>query len=558
MDVLPHVIGIWYINIEKEESEYIPHNMNSRKDTRKTDMIIIAVMIFLAAMIFCRIVTPNLNKESDQLPENIYDSLESYDGKTMGTLAGSKFEDDTREHFPNSNILYFSTPADLYAALITHKIDAFAMNEFTMMQMSREHLDIDWLPEYLNTRYRYFGFSKTAKGEELCRQMDIMLAEYNANGTMDSLESKWYCADESLKVVDTSGLTGENGVLCVGISTGDEPYNYVQNNQYTGFNVDLVTQFAERYGYGIEYVDTDPKGLLLGITSGKFDMLATAISYSEERAQSILFSDPAMRYNSVLAVRSKPNYEEEKQGFFTKIADSFEKNFIRENRWMLIFQGLGITCLITALAAIFGTAFSFGLCMFRRTQSALANGIADLCVKVLQGTPIVVVLLILYYVVFSNSGLDAVWVAVIGFTLHFGAYNSETLRSGIEGIDPGQREAALALGHTENQAFFHFVLPLAIKRIMPVYRGEVITLLKGTAVAGYISVTDLTKMSDIIQSRTYEAFFPLIATAIIYFILSWLISMSLSLLMNRIDPRRRKGRVKNEFVKNRTFEKRIS
>ena len=140
----------------------------------------------------------------------------------------------------------------------------------------------------------------------------------------------------------------------------------------------------------------------------------------------------------------------------------------------------------------------------------------------------------------SGSGISAVWVAVIGFTLNFGAYVSEILRSGIDSIDGGQREAAIALGYTENRAFFKFVFPQAALRQLPVYRGEIVSLLKSTSIVGYIAIQDLTKMSDIIRSRTYEAFFPLIAVAIIYFILAGILTTVVNRLGKGIDPRRRK------------------
>ena len=124
--------------------------------------------------------------------------------------------------------------------------------------------------------------------------------------------------------------------------------------------------------------------------------------------------------------------------------------------------------------------------------------------------------------------------------MNFGAYASEIMRSGIEGIDVGQREAALALGYTENQAFFKFIFPQAAVRFLPVYRGEIVSLLKSTSIVGYIAIQDLTKMSDIIRSRTYEAFFPLIATAIIYFVLAWIISLMLKFVLKAVDKRSRK------------------
>ena len=163
----------------------------------------------------------------------------------------------------------------------------------------------------------------------------------------------------------------------------------------------------------------------------------------------------------------------------------------------------------------------------------------------------VVLLMILYYVILGKSGLEAVWVAIIGFSLNFGAYASEIMRSGIESIDGGQREAALALGYSENQAFFRFIFPQASVRFLPVYNGEIVSLLKSTSIVGYIAIQDLTKMGDIIRSRTYEAFFPLIATAIIYFILAWIISLILKFILKKVSPKRKRG-TENQRDKNRT------
>ena len=120
------------------------------------------------------------------------------------------------------------------------------------------------------------------------------------------------------------------------------------------------------------------------------------------------------------------------------------------------------------------------------------------------------------------------------------------MNAGYKSVDPGQREAALALGFTERGAFTSFVLPQAALTILPVYRGEMISLLKSTSVAGFIAIRDLTKMSDIIRSRTYEAFFPLILTALIYFALSWLITKAVVMLTRSMDPRTHR---KNEEFK---------
>ena len=123
------------------------------------------------------------------------------------------------------------------------------------------------------------------------------------------------------------------------------------------------------------------------------------------------------------------------------------------------------------------------------------------------------------------------------------------MRSGIDSVDRGQREAAIALGFTERQAFFDFIFPQAAVTFLPVYRGELVTLLKGTSIVGYISILDLTKMSDIIRSRTYEAFFPLLATALIYFALAWVISVLMSALLSRADWKSEKNIAKRRAGK---------
>ncbi|MCR5795810.1 MAG: amino acid ABC transporter permease [Solobacterium sp.] len=205
-------------------------------------------------------------------------------------------------------------------------------------------------------------------------------------------------------------------------------------------------------------------------------------------------------------------------------------------------RGITTTCLITVCSVLVGTLLAFAVCLLRRTGSKLANLLSDIYVRLLQGTPTVVLLMILFYVVFARTGLSAVTVAIIGFALNLGAYGSEILRSGIGAVDPGQREAALAVGYSENQAFFRFILPQAAMNFLPVYRGEIVSLLKSTSVVGYISVQDLTKMSDIIRSRTYEAFFPLIITAALYFLLAWIITLGIACLLKKIDPKRGRKR----------------
>ena len=167
----------------------------------------------------------------------------------------------------------------------------------------------------------------------------------------------------------------------------------------------------------------------------------------------------------------------------------------------------------------------------RMSRHAWLQRIAKVYIDLMRGTPVLVLLMLMYYVVMAPLDATGIVVAIITFAMNTAAYISEMLRTTIQGIDRGQTEAGLALGFTPRQTFFKIVLPQVIRAVLPVYQGEVVSLLKGTSIVGYIAVTDMTRASDLIRSRTFDAFFPLIVTAIIYFLMAWLIGLLLTSLV---------------------------
>ena len=210
-----------------------------------------------------------------------------------------------------------------------------------------------------------------------------------------------------------------------------------------------------------------------------------------------------------------------------KIAESFNNNFIQDNRYEILIDGLKTTLIITFFAVLIGTLLGGLICWARMSRRKWVQSIAKAYIDIMRGTPVLVMLMIMYYVIMAPLDTSGVMVAIITFAMNTSAYICEMLRTSIQGIDRGQTEAGLSLGFTKSQTFFHIVLPQAVKNMIPVYQGEVISLLKSTSIVGYVAVIDLTKASDIIRARTFDAFFPLITIAIIYFIISWLIGLAL-------------------------------
>ncbi|MBO7675498.1 MAG: ABC transporter permease subunit [Atopobiaceae bacterium] len=482
-------------------------------------------------------------------------TVASFDGKRAGVTTGSFHDSVVAECLPASEVSNYDTYTDLLEALRSDKIDYFLASTEVAGNLKESAQDIGTVSEPVKMLDIGAMFAKTEAGDKLKAQMDEFITKIKADGTLDAIYAQWSDADQNSAPVDMSGLTGEAGTLRFATSGTKVPVSFQVGDQIAGSDPDIAVRFCREYGYNIEVSTVNTAGIIPGITTGVYDFSLSDMVITAERQESVNFSVPYHQTELLLVARkadldaaktgdgtsangsSAQQDAQEQPDFFQSIAISFDKNFIREDRWKLIVEGIQTTCLITALAVAFGSLLAFGICLFRRTGSRLANLVSDIFVRLLQGTPTVVLLMILYYVVFGRIGLGGVWVAVIGFTLNFGAYGSEIMRSGINSVDAGQREAALALGYTERQAFYDFIFPQAAVRFLPVLRGEAVSLLKSTSVVGYIAVQDLTKMSDIIRSRTYEAFFPLIATALIYFALAWLITMAVRLLLKRVDPR---------------------
>ncbi len=218
----------------------------------------------------------------------------------------------------------------------------------------------------------------------------------------------------------------------------------------------------------------------------------------------------------------------------TSIGDSFYRNLIREDRWLELLKGLGVTLEIALFALIIGTVIGVILALMRTSQSRLLQGIAGFYVTVVRGIPLVTQLLIIYFIVFAKISIDGVWVAIIAFGINSGGYMCEILRSGIQAVDRGQLEAGRSLGLNYWQSMFSIVLPQAVKNVLPAYTNEFVVLIKETAIVGYIAVEDLTKVADIIRSRTFDAFFPLFTAAAIYLVVTLFFAKMFRLLERRL------------------------
>ena len=473
---------------------------------------------------------------ADSIPE--FSSIMELEGKTVGYNVGTVDDLTVKDHIPDTKSLYFNSLTDRIAALEACKIDATIGGEPAMRRAMREHPTLAVIPEAI--AHSDYGFA-FAKGSTLTSRFDEILREMESDGKLSAAWDKWVVSDRTKKDMPQQTWPGKNGVLHYWTRSDSEPICYIgEDNQVMGYEPDILLQVAEKLDMRVEITTANFDALMPSLQTRKSDVVSGHMTMTEERREIVDFSYPAYREPLVALVRAKDDGTQKTGGFLSGLKESFQRTFIRENRFRLILSGLGITVLLSVLSCLFGLVFGFCLCMIRRSRFKPGRVFAAVFVRIVQGTPIVVLLMILFYVVFGKVSISGIVVSVIGFSVNFGAYSSEMIRSGIEAVPAGQAEAGAALGYTPFQCFWKIIFPQAAVHFIPVLKGEFISLVKMTSVVGYIAVQDLTKVTDIIRSRTMEAFFPLIVTAIIYFALANVFTFAISILERKVDHKKRR------------------
>ncbi|MDD4190657.1 MAG: ABC transporter permease subunit, partial [Mangrovibacterium sp.] len=480
--------------------------------------------------------------------------LDDIADKRVGIYTGTVHDAFLADRYPGAQVFRFASTADMTTSLKNNKVDVAMFDLITAGLILKRNPDLGMLSDDAFNMPLGVGFNKGNPG--LLSEFNEFLKAIKQDGTWQKMADRWFVNDADKTVMPPFREIRSNKKLTVGVSVEDLPYVAVINDQYVGFDIEMIRTFAERRKYELKFINIEFPALVAALASGKVDMIADGICISPERAEQVNFSDEyAMFRTAVVAPKSNlAGFEREvveapRESFLVKLGNSFYNNMIRENRYLMILRGLWITIVISIFASLVGTLIGGLICMMRMSKSKPLRSFASFYIALIRGTPVLVLLMIIYYVVFASVNINPVLVAIIAFGINFGAYVSEMFRTSIESIDKGQTEAGIASGFTKIQTFIHIIMPQALRRVLPVYKGEFISLVKMTSVVGYIAVEDLTKASDIIRSRTFDAFFPLIMAAVIYILIAWLLTLALDYIEINVDPKRRRLSFRKVVVK---------
>jgi polar amino acid transport system substrate-binding protein len=472
-------------------------------------------------------------------------------GKKIGVITGSIYDQLQQVMLPDTVAEYYDSYPDMVMAVQSGKLAGLIVDNPLAQITVAKRKGLQILEKPLADSSYAFALAK--QNTELCLKINSILQEMKEDGTQQKLAEIWFGGDESIKIPPELFQNGNKGVLRVVLEPTMEPFSYMKEGKLAGYDLDMLNRIAKKLDLSLELLVVNFPAILPALLSGKADLAACGISVTEERAQNVLFCEP--NYQGKIVVLASEQLMSEKQSqkslsaFMRKMKSSFHSTFILEERYKLIFKGLAVTILISVCSILLGTLLGLLVCLLRRSRKRIANIPAKIYIRCLQGTPILVLLMLMYYVVFGRFDVNAILIAILSFAMNFAAYASEMFRSGIAALDHGQIEAAEALGFRRLEVLRRIIVPQAARHVLPVFKGEVISTVKMTSVVGYIAIQDLTKVSDIIRSRTYEAFFPLIATALIYFVFAGLLTFLLGLFERKIDPAQRKRVLKGVEVK---------
>lgn len=386
------------------------------------------------------------------------------------------------------------------------------------------------------------GFRK--EDSLLCRGFNDHLKRIIDSGEYDSWLDEWKAAPDSMAYASFAVPRHEaepgRRALHVGI-TINYPYLFLKDNRLTGIEVDLFNRFCEEAGYAVDYEIYDFSALIPALNSGKIDVILSHMRMTEERARQVLFSNPYIEGGGAAVCRSaEGGAAGVRAGFLDRMKESFRNNLVEEQGWRLMADGLWVTIRISVLSILAAVMAGAALCRLRMSRRRMVSLPTGIVIDVLRGIPLLVILMLMFYVIFASSRMTGTWVTVMSFGLYYGAYFGEVFRTGMESVDKGQWEAGSALGMSRFQVFRKIAFPQALGRIIPVLKGEVIALIKMTSVVGYVAVVDLTKASDIIRARTLDAFFPLILVSVVYILLAWLTGMGLETIERQLTSKSRR------------------
>ena len=458
----------------------------------------------------------------------LFESEDDLPGKRVVVQTGSVYDLEMTER-EDIQLFRCNTATDCIASLVSGKVDVFKDDEVILSPADQRRQGIQLVVRGKESFPCGFAFRK--EDVALVEQCNAFLAEIRASGLYQEVYDRWMKMEsaEQPHIPEDIPVYHEGIPIRVAASTSTAPLGYqVGVGQWEGFEIELLMRFAASVMRPLEIKPYDAAAGPAALQTGRTDIWFGCIFITEERQEQFLFSDPYYECHSAYFIKRENDSAGSGWEAFKR---SFHKNLVEDNRWRFIVDGLWETLVLAFWSLVLGTVLAGVVCWMKLSRYKWLRKICKIYISLMHGLPMLVLLMVMFYVVLADTSLNATVIAIISFSMVFSAYVGEVFASAIESVGKGQTEAGIALGFTPVQTFIYVVLPQAVHRILPLYKAEAVSLFKNTSIVGYIAIQDLTRAGDVIRSRTFDAFFPLIVVSVIYFILAFLLGKGLDLLV---------------------------
>ncbi|MGN0537044.1 MAG: ABC transporter substrate-binding protein/permease [Acutalibacteraceae bacterium] len=510
--------------------------MIKKQNSKKLFVRFVGIMLLAALLTFTLAACANSPTDT-KVNEEIIKTVDDLSGKNIGVqlgTTGDTYATDYEKDGSGTNVERYNKAADAIQALKQQKIDCVIIDEQPANDFIKKNSDIKKLDEdFVNEDY---AFCVQKGNSELLDKINASLDKLKKDGTLANIISNYVGTDEQKGTMPykKKNVDRSNGKIVVATNAQFKPYEYYENGSITGMDMDIMQAICDELGMDMQIEDMEFDSIIVAVQSGKADVGAAGMTVTEDRKKNVDFSDTYTTAQQVILVRNT-----EQAGGGMSFIDKLKQSFLEESRWQYILTGLKNTLIITFFAIIIGLILGSLIAIVRTVHDQngklkILNFICKIYLTVIRGTPAMIQLLIIYYVIFASVTIDKIIVAVVAFGLNSAAYVAEVVRSGINSVDNGQFEAGRSLGLNYKQTMWSIILPQAFRNMLPALCNEFISLLKETAISGYIGLNDLTKGGDIIRSQTFEAFIPLIAVALIYLAIVMLLSAGVNKLERKL------------------------
>lgn len=448
----------------------------------------------------------------------------------VAVIMGSVSDDYLSARQDGITLMRLSTTADLIAAVECGRADYAALDKLEAPQKYLAQRDMMVMFESAEVGGDV-AFVFNLDDSELCEQYNDFFDSLCVCGLNDTIRSRWMeCNFDNVIMPDIPQPKGDP--VYVATLSSDPPFSYLKDGQWYGWEIEILKLFGQHIGRPMVFMDYSFAALITSVVKKRVDMAAGNVFITEERARNVLFSKS---YGSCPEICIGRIAGPTKSALSTneKFKDRLNENLLVEDRWKMILEGLKVTIYISVGALLIGVVLGVFLCYLKIKTNKLGRWLVRIFNGFMKGVPMLVILMIMFYLVLVNTKISATTIALITFALGVGSNLSELFSNSIASIDKGQIEAGHALGLSDFKCFRKIVFPQAIKKVIRPFKNEVLALVKGTSIVGYIAIQDLTKMGDIIRSRTFDSFFPLFTVTAIYLIFAWLLNMLLAYLIKK-------------------------